>query len=153
MSLTGGPVAILANCTVIHEMTEQASPCPHVQVLLDTMVERDYYKQVFESTDGGNESLPRENGLALPSTPVRSPSVNTELLDLKKKSRLTQEQLYVSQFQFISVTNTLSISLSFSSFLLSAASLPPSLFHLLPSLPPSLSSSIPCISGTTSLSS
>ncbi|CAI8055853.1 Girdin [Geodia barretti] len=65
----------------------------HFEVLLDTMVERDYYKQVFESTDGGNESLPRENGLALPSTPVRSPSVNTELLDLKKKSRLTQEQL------------------------------------------------------------
>ena len=57
------------------------------------MVERDYYKQAFDTTDGANDSLHRENGIALPSTPVRSPSVNTELLELKKKSRLTQEQL------------------------------------------------------------
>ena len=63
-----------------------------VQVLLETMLERDYYKQVYDTTDG-NESLPRENGLSLPSTPVRSPSINADVLELKKKARSTQEQL------------------------------------------------------------
>jgi hypothetical protein len=84
----------------------------HFEVLLDTMVERDYYKQVFESTDGGNESLPRENGLALPSTPVRSPSVNTELLDLKKKSRLTQEQLDHKSLQLSEIKEELERALA-----------------------------------------
>ena len=66
--------------------------CVSSQVLLETMLERDYYKQVYDTTDG-SEPLPRENGLSLPSTPVRSPSINAEMLELKKKSRLTQEQL------------------------------------------------------------
>ena len=66
--------------------------CVCAQVLLDTMMERDYYRQVHDSTDG-NESLPRENGLPLPSTPVRSPSINAETLEVKKKNRMIQEQL------------------------------------------------------------
>ena len=64
----------------------------YTQVLLETMMERDYYKQVYDTTDG-SESLPRENGLPLPSTPVRSPSINADTLELKKKNRQTQEQL------------------------------------------------------------
>ena len=54
-------------------------------------MERDYYKQVHEATDGN--SLPRENGLPMSTTPVRSPSINADMLELKKKNRQLQEQL------------------------------------------------------------
>ena len=63
---------------------------------VEISMERDYYKQLHE-TDNPNESLPRENGLPLGSpSPAKSPAVNPELMELKKRCRHLQEQLWVA---------------------------------------------------------
>ena len=57
------------------------------------MMERDYYKQIYDSEDTDSLHVSRENGLPVNTTPVRSPSVNADILELKKKNRQLQEQL------------------------------------------------------------
>ena len=60
---------------------------------VEVAMERDYYKQIHE-TGNANESLPHENGLPVGSpSPAKSPSVNPELIELKKRCRHLQEQL------------------------------------------------------------
>ena len=56
-------------------------------------MERDYYKQIYDSEDTDSLHVSRENGLPVNTTPVRSPSVNADILELKKKNRQLQEQL------------------------------------------------------------
>ena len=65
----------------------------HYEHILDILLERDYYKSLHE-TQGTDLHVPhpKENGLPLAS-PHRSPSVNPELLELKKKCRGLQEKL------------------------------------------------------------
>lgn len=68
----------------------------HFDTLMEIVLERDYYKHLHESQNPNNESLVHENGLNVSrssSTPVKSPSVNPEMIELKKKCRHLQEQL------------------------------------------------------------
>ena len=44
-------------------------------------------------SQGGDDSLPHENGLSITSTPAKSPVFNAEVMELKKKCRELQEQL------------------------------------------------------------
>ena len=70
----------------------------HYDTLLEVILERDYYKHLHETQNPNNGSLVHENGLNVSrssSTPVKSPSVNPELIELKKKCRHLQEQLLV----------------------------------------------------------
>ena len=60
---------------------------------VEVTMERDYYKTMHESGNANN-SLPHENGLPVGSpSPAKSPSVNPELIELKKRCRHLQEQL------------------------------------------------------------
>ena len=60
---------------------------------VEITLERDYFKQLHESVNP-NESLPLQNGLPVGSpSPAKSPAVNAELLELKKRCRHLQEQL------------------------------------------------------------
>ena len=60
---------------------------------VEVSIERDYYKQLHE-TNNPNESLVHENGLPLGTpSPTKSPGVNPEMIELKKRCRQLQEQL------------------------------------------------------------
>ena len=60
---------------------------------VEITLERDYFKQLHESVNP-NDSLPLQNGLPIGSpSPAKSPAVNAELLELKKRCRHLQEQL------------------------------------------------------------
>ena len=62
---------------------------------VDITLERDYYKELHE-TNNPNESLVHENGLPLGTpSPTKSPGVNPEMIELKKRARHLQEQLWV----------------------------------------------------------
>jgi len=64
----------------------------HYDTLVEVSLEKDYYKQLHQS-QSGDDSLPRENGISISSTPSKSPAINAEVIELKKKCRQLQEQL------------------------------------------------------------
>ena len=69
--------------------------------LNDIIQERDYYRAIHQAGVSGSgadeqtDSVLHENGLTLTAggTPVKSPGINTDVLELKKKCRQLQEQL------------------------------------------------------------
>lgn len=63
----------------------------HYETLCEVILERDYYKGL--QSENANESLPHENGLPLGNTPIKSPAINAEMLEIKRKCRQLQEQL------------------------------------------------------------
>ena len=64
------------------------------QALLDTMLERDYCKEIsYDTTDG--PSLVTMVSL-YPPPPARSPSINADVLELKKKARAGKEVTQIS---------------------------------------------------------
>ena len=63
----------------------------HYDHITEILLERDYYKSLHESQQN-DLPAPHANGLSV-SSPIRSPSVNPEMIELKKKCRILQEKL------------------------------------------------------------
>ena len=61
--------------------------------IIEVSLEKDHYRQIHMA----NNSFVQENGLLSrsPVTPTKSSLINPEMLELKKKSRHLQEQLWV----------------------------------------------------------
>ncbi len=65
----------------------------HYDHITEILLERDYYKSLHDSQNS-ELSVHHVNGLPV-SSPIRSPSVNPEMIELKKKCRALQEKLWV----------------------------------------------------------